>query len=123
MDTYLELLFEAFQDTTLLVLLAAACVSLALGIWEHGADGWVEGGAILIACFLVANIGAGNDYSKQLQFRALEAASAEDERCSVLRDGATERINPRDLVVGDVLVLQAFTYFHFFCFLHFIYFI
>ena len=72
MDTYLELLLEAFQDTTLLVLLAAACVSLALGIYEHGAaSGWIEGGAILIACFLVANIGAGNDYSKQLQFKAL----------------------------------------------------
>jgi len=38
---------------------------------------------------------------------ALEASSAKDERCSALREGVIEVINPRDLVVGDILVLQA----------------
>ena len=67
---------------------------------------WIEGAAIFIAVFLVANISAGNDYSKELQFRALEATSAEDERVSVFRQGTIERINPMDCVVGDILVLQ-----------------
>jgi len=57
--------------------------------------------------FLVATISAGNDYSKELQFKALEASSAEDERASVLREGVIERINPRDIVVGDIMVMQA----------------
>jgi len=56
---------------------------------------------------LVSNISAGNDYSKQLQFRKLEESSQETDRCSVLREGVIERIHPRDVVVGDVLVLQA----------------
>ena len=63
--------------------------------------------AIFIAVFLVASISAGNDYSKELQFKALQSTAADDERASALRDGVIERINPRDLVVGDILVLQA----------------
>ena len=106
MDSYLTLLIGALSDTTLLILMAAATVSVIIGALEDPGHGWVEGVAIFIAIALVANISAGNDYSKQLQFMALEASSAEDERCSALREGVIEVINPRDLVVGDILVLQ-----------------
>ena len=68
--------------------------------------GWIEGAAIFIAVFLVSNISAFNDYSKELQFRALEASSNQDERTSVLRNSVVELINPSDLVVGDIIVLQ-----------------
>lgn len=108
MRGFWSLFLEAFQDTTLLILIAAAVVSLVIGIVEHGAaEGWIEGGAILIAVFLVATVTAGNDYTKELQFRALEKSSQGDERCSVIRDSHIERINPKDLVVGDVILLQA----------------
>ena len=110
LDSYISLLIEAFSDTTLLILIAAATVSLVIGIITEPENGWIEGAAIFIAVFLVANIGAGNDYSKQFQFRALEKSSADDERSSVLRNGFVERINPRDIVVGDILVLQVHSY-------------
>ncbi len=106
MASYFELLLGTLSDTTLLILIAAAAVSLVIGVLSHPEDGWIEGTAIFIAVFLVSNISAGNDYTKQLQFLALEASSAKDERTSVLRAGSIERVNPRDLVVGDVLVLQ-----------------
>ena len=106
MDSYLKLLIGALSDTTLLILMAAASVSVIIGALEDPGHGWIEGVAIFIAIALVANISAGNDYSKQLQFMALEASSAEDDRCSALREGVIEVINPRDLVVGDILVLQ-----------------
>jgi magnesium-transporting ATPase (P-type) len=106
LDSYLSLLFEALTDGTLLILIAAASVSLVIGIITEPDHGWIEGGAIFIAVFLVSNIAAGNDYTKQLQFRALEHSSAEDERCSVLRAGNIERINPKEIVVGDLLILQ-----------------
>jgi Ca2+-transporting ATPase len=106
MDGYLTLLLEALSDGTLLILIAAATISLIIGMVSHPKDGWIEGSAIFIAIFLVSNISAANDYSKQLQFRALEATSQKDQRSSVLREGGIERINPNDIVVGDVLVLQ-----------------
>ena len=106
MASYLELLLASLSDTTLIILTAAAAVSLVIGFISHPEDGWIEGTAIFIAVFLVSNISAGNDYTKQLQFKALEASSAKDERTSVLREGTIDRINPKDLVVGDILVLQ-----------------
>ena len=104
--SYLMLLIAALSDTTLLILIAAACVSFAIGYWEDPKIGWIEGAAIFIAVFLVSNISAGNDYSKELQFRALEASSAQDQRASVFRSGRIDLINPAELVVGDIFVLQ-----------------
>ena len=107
MDSYLTLLIGALSDTTLLILLAAACVAFGVGIYQEGPEhGWHEGGAIFIAVFLVSNLAAANDYSKQLQFRELENTSAKDELCSVVRNGNVELINPKDLVVGDIIKFQ-----------------
>jgi P-type Ca2+ transporter type 2C len=86
--SYLTLLFRALTDTTLLVLIAAACVSFGIGYWED------------------PKISAGNDYSKELQFRALEASSQHDQRASVFRDGQVDLINPSEMVVGDICILQ-----------------
>jgi Ca2+-transporting ATPase len=105
-DSYLELLIGALGDTTLQILLVAAAVSFGIGYWQDPEAGWIDGAAIFIAVFLVSNISAGNDYSKQLQFLALEKASQKDERTSVLRNGTIERINPTDIVVGDIIILQ-----------------
>ena len=106
MDSFFVLLFNALTDTTLLILIAAAAVSLIIGVIQEPSEGWIEGVAIFIAVFLVSNISAFNDYSKQLQFRALEASSQKDERASVLRNGEIQRINPIDIVVGDIIILQ-----------------
>ena len=104
--SYLELLLGALSDTTLLILLAAAAVSFGIGYWQDPSSGWIDGAAIFVAVFLVSNISAGNDYSKQLQFLELEKSSEEDQRASVIRGGLIERIRPQDIVVGDILVLQ-----------------
>jgi Ca2+-transporting ATPase len=112
MSAYWEMLLDALSDPVLIVLIIAASVSLGIGIYEEGPEhGWIEGGAIFIAVFLVSNITAGNDYSKQFQFRALSKSSEDDDRCSVFRDSAIERINPKDIVVGDILVLQVIIHF------------
>ena len=105
MDTYWSLLMKALSDTTLLILIAAATVSLIIGALTED-NGWIQGLAIFICVILISNISAGNDYAKQLQFKSLEDSAGKAERCSVLRNGIVERINPVDLVVGDVLVLQ-----------------
>ena len=85
MKSYLDLLLEQLSDPTLLILLAAAAVSLGIGIYEeqvhHVQNAWIEGAAIFIAVALVSNIGAGNDYSKQLQFAALEKTADQDKWC------------------------------------------
>lgn len=106
-DSYLSLLVDALSSSTELILISAATVSTIVNTLTDPAQGWVDGTAIFVAVFLVANIGAANDYAKQRQFRKLEESSQESDRCSVMRDGVIERIHPRDVVVGDILVLQA----------------
>ena len=107
MTPFFEILLEALSDTTLLILVAAATTSLVIGVITEPEDGWIEGTAIFIAVGAVSMISAGNDYTKQLQFRALEDASAKDEKCGVLRDDRKDVIPVNELVVGDVLILQA----------------
>ena len=43
------------------------------GLYEDPKKGWVEGVAILTAVLAVATVTASNDYSKEQQFRALNA--------------------------------------------------
>lgn len=107
MKTFMELFFESFEDMIIQILIGAAIVSLVVGMIEHHETGWIEGAAILIAVLIVAVVTATNNYTKELQFRALEKSSQVDDRCSVMREGVISRINPSEIVVGDVIVLQA----------------
>lgn len=104
--SYFWLLLTALSDTTLVILIIAACISFAIGYWEDPKIGWIEGAAIFIAVFLVSNISAFNDYSKELQFRELEASSQQDEKASVFRMGKIELVLTSALVVGDIIILQ-----------------
>lgn len=105
MESYWSLLLEALSDSTLVILMIAAVVSLVIGTYQDPVVGWVEGAAILIAVFAVSSISAGNDYSKQLQFRDLEKNSAKDEEISILRESNIDRYPITDVVVGDIIVL------------------
>ncbi|CAM9811422.1 unnamed protein product [Heterosigma akashiwo] len=110
MKGLLRLFIEAFNDTTLLVLMVAAIVSLFVGVFgeEDGREkGWIEGTAILMACFIVSWVTAINDYTKEKQFRALEENSRGDEEALVLRGGQPVAVKVDDLVVGDVVILKA----------------
>jgi len=105
--SFCEFFIEAFKDPTLIILMAAAFVSLIVGFIEDPEKGWIEGVAILIAVLIVALVTAGNDYSKENQFRKLEENSKKDQRVQVMRNGgALDVINPELLVVGDIVVMK-----------------
>jgi magnesium-transporting ATPase (P-type) len=108
MQGFISLFIGAFNDSTLLVLLFAAFVSIGIEAWQEPETGWIEGVAIIAAVLFVTTVTATNDYTKELQFRDLEKSSQVDERISVVRNGMVERINPKFLVVGDIIKLQVF---------------
>ena len=64
---------ESFEDATLIILIVSAVVSFAVGFYEDPAKGWIEGAAILAAVLIVAVVTACNNYSKEMQFRKLNA--------------------------------------------------
>jgi len=107
MKGFFRLFLDSFGDAILRVLIVAAIVSLIIGLIEEPNKGWIEGTAILIAVFIVAFVTAGNDYSKELQFRALEKSSEETYRATVIRSADMIQVHPEELVVGDVVLLKA----------------
>ncbi|KAI9317888.1 E1-E2 ATPase-domain-containing protein [Dichotomocladium elegans] len=109
--TLLALIVSAYHDQTLVMLTLAALVSLCVGFWEdHLAAepkrGWIDGIAIIAAVIVVVLTNAINDYEKEKQFRKL-AVEKENQTVKVLRGGTRCQIDSNDLVVGDVLLMEA----------------
>ncbi|MCJ1387277.1 plasma membrane calcium [Xylographa bjoerkii] len=111
-----KLFWNAFNDRILLLLTAAAVISLALGVYEAvgqtPAPGqpqsidWVEGLAILVAVILVVLVTGLNDYQREKQFVILNAKK-EDREIKVIRSGRTTEVSVFDIMVGDVIHLEA----------------
>ncbi|KAL3147296.1 hypothetical protein ABBQ32_002784 [Trebouxia sp. C0010 RCD-2024] len=105
--SFWSMVFEALQDPTLLLLMAAALVSTVLGVAieeEREQKAWSEGVAIWVAVIVVSLVGAGNDFQKDKQFRKLNAQKDMVE-VTVVRGGTNQLVPNTDIVVGDVLVL------------------
>jgi Ca2+-transporting ATPase len=109
-----SLIWDARHDKILCMLVIAAAVSLAVGIYEDiTADAsdpyknlhWIEGASIAVAVLLVVTITACNDYQKEKQFRKLNAKK-EDRHIKVIRDGAEQFISIHSILVGDVVLLE-----------------
>eukprot|EP00727_Mastigamoeba_balamuthi_P001079 m51a1_g10969 putative p-type atpase (1014) ;mRNA; f:262400-266204 len=104
-QSLLSLIFEGLQDKTLIMLIVSALVSLVLGVYEDPQSGWIEGTAILCAVVVVVMVSSLNDYSKEQQFRKLNAKK-NDTSVKVQRDGQTVLVSVYDIVVGDVIVID-----------------
>jgi magnesium-transporting ATPase (P-type) len=97
---------ETFDDATLQILMVAAIVSLAVGMYDDPTAGYVEGCAILAACLVVSVVTAANDYQKESQFRELSAANDAVD-VVVMREGTHWQIPVEEIVVGDIVCLEA----------------
>lgn len=101
------LVWEALEDTILRILIAAAIVSLVLGmIIESVETGWIDGFAILVAVAVVSLVTAVNDWQKEKQFRQLQGKIDKEQTVDVIRGGDSETIQVTELVVGDVCQLK-----------------
>ena len=97
---------EQFDDDIMKILMAAATVSLGIGVWREGLQtGWYEGVTIYLAVIIIVTVTAANDYMKEKQFRRLLAVRKE-RQVLVRRDGQVQTISTFDLVVGDIVLLK-----------------
>ncbi|KAG9396332.1 Cation-transporting P-type ATPase [Carpediemonas membranifera] len=110
--SFVRLWLECLEDPILLILILSAVVSFGLSFIpkdssdEDGKWDWIEGAAILAAIVIVCTVTAFNDWSKERQFRALEAAK-DRRQVKVVRAGSKHAIDTADVVVGDILVVSA----------------
>jgi len=113
------LMWEAVQDTTLIILIICAIISLVLSVVFHSENKldeefaaskepnveWIEGLAILVAVVVVVFVTAFNDWSKEKQFRGLQSKIDSDQKISVIRDGQINDLPIQEILVGDICQL------------------
>ncbi|KAK7378401.1 hypothetical protein VNO80_03840 [Phaseolus coccineus] len=103
---FMSFVVEAFNDTTILILLVCAGLSLGFGIKEHGpGEGWYEGGSIFLAVFLVVVVTALSNIRQERQFDKLSKIS-NNIKVEVVRNGRPQQISIFDVVVGDIASLK-----------------
>ncbi|XP_020031701.1 plasma membrane calcium-transporting ATPase 4 isoform X1 [Castor canadensis] len=124
--TFLELVWEALQDVTLIILEIAAIISLVLSFYrppggdnelcgqavsnpeesEEGETGWIEGAAILASVIIVVLVTAFNDWSKEKQFRGLQSRIEQEQKFSIIRNGQLIQLPVAEIVVGDIAQIK-----------------
>uniref|UniRef100_A0A3Q1APT5 Calcium-transporting ATPase n=1 Tax=Amphiprion ocellaris TaxID=80972 RepID=A0A3Q1APT5_AMPOC len=120
--TFLQLVWEALQDVTLIILEIAAIISLGLsfyhppgacgqaagGVEDEGEAqaGWIEGAAILFSVIIVVLVTAFNDWSKEKQFRGLQSRIEQEQKFTVIRKGQVIQISVAEIVVGDIAQIK-----------------
>ncbi|KAL4828464.1 hypothetical protein H8958_012829 [Nasalis larvatus] len=120
--TFLELVWEALQDVTLIILEIAAIISLVLSFYRPAGEenelcgqvattpedeneaqaGWIEGAAILFSVIIVVLVTAFNDWSKEKQFRGLQNRIEQEQKFSIIRNGQLIQLPVAEIVVGDI---------------------
>ncbi|XP_075406588.1 plasma membrane calcium-transporting ATPase 2 isoform X8 [Tenrec ecaudatus] len=124
--TFLQLVWEALQDVTLIILEIAAIISLGLSFYhppgesnegcaaaQAGAEdegeaeaGWIEGAAILLSVICVVLVTAFNDWSKEKQFRGLQSRIEQEQKFTVIRANQVVQIPVAEIVVGDIAQIK-----------------
>jgi len=113
LDSFLKLCWEAVQDFVLIMLIVLGIITIVVettvGVEEGETCGtcWIEGAAILLAVLIVVLITAGIDYQKQFAFVRLTKSLEMTNTKSVIRDGKQINVVDADIVVGDVLSVNA----------------
>ena len=102
--------FEQLCDPMTVILLVAALISGALGVYEmmtapEHAEGFTDVIIILAVVIINAVLGVYQESKAEKAIEALQEMSAATSK--VMRDGKMTVIHSEDLVVGDVIILEA----------------
>lgn len=103
--SFWEFVWEALEDTTLIILSACAIFSLVVGIttegWPQGAH---DGVGIVASILLVVSVTGTSNYQQSLQFRDLDKEKRKI-LVQVTRNGLRQRVLIDDLLPGDAVHL------------------
>lgn len=96
---------EQFKDVMIIILLIAAVISFVIAIIEGDAEGFIEPALILLIVIINAIIGVFQENKAEKALEALQNMSAP--HAHVLRDGKEQIISAQEVVLGDIIILEA----------------
>ena len=91
---------KQFADVLIIILLIAAVVSLIVDPHE-----WVESVVIFVVVMLNAILGVTQESKAEKSLEALKKMSSPN--CKVIRNGQVDQIPSSELVVGDIILVEA----------------
>ena len=103
--TAVQKFLAQFKDVMIIILLIAAAVSVVMSFIEHDSSSLIEGGIILVIVLLNAIMGYVQENKAENALENLKKST--QPYCEVIRNGETLKIKSEDLVVGDIVVLEA----------------
>jgi len=103
--TWMQRFFEQFKDVMIVILIIASLVSFIIACIEKNPNEFFEPILILLIVVLNAIMGVMQESKAEKALDALKNMSAPHAR--VIRDGIEKIINASDVVVGDIIILEA----------------
>ena len=104
-DSLWQKILEGFKDPMIMILLVALVVQLVL--FAMGQAEWFEPVGIFVAIIIANGVAAFSENSQENKASALKAEEEAKEIAKVIRDGYLQEIHVDDVVVGDIVYLQA----------------
>ncbi len=106
-DSTLKKFFDQMKDPMIIILIIAAAISAVTEFIEAGGKAFVPTDTIIILAVVLINaiLGVIQENKAEKAVEALQKMSAATTK--TLRDGKVETIKSEDLVVGDVILLDA----------------
>ncbi len=98
-------ILEGFKDPMIMILLVALVVQVVL--FFLGQAEWFEPVGILIAILIANGVASVSESKQEGKASALKAEEEAKETAKVIRDGKLEEIHASEIVVGDIVYLQA----------------
>ncbi len=94
-----------FKEILIIVLLISAVISIVIGAIEHSVNEFVDAGIIIVIVFINAIIGFLQERKSERAMDALKNMTKPF--CTVIRNKRIIKIKSEELVVGDVVILEA----------------
>ena len=102
-ETLLVKFLKEFADVLIIILLVAAVISLIVDPAE-----WVDSLVIFVVVMLNAILGVVQESKAEKSLEALKKMSSPE--CKVIRGGKVDKVPSSDLVVGDIVLIEAGDY-------------
>lgn len=104
-DPLWKKILQGFRDPMIMILLVALLIQLIL--FFFGRAEWYEPAGVLVAILIADIVAAVSESRQEGKASALRAEEEAREMVKVIRDGAMREIHSSEVVVGDVVSLQA----------------
>jgi len=104
-DPLWKKILEGFKDPMIMILLVALVVQVVLFFLKQAE--WFEPVGILIAILIANGVASVSENKQEGKASALKAEEEAKEMAKVVRNGVLEEIHVSEVVVGDIVYLQA----------------